>query len=100
MLPADNMINITTATASANPGAWSAQNRYVDLGYPPGCAAPPMATWMTNGSLITQLSEADKEALRTMIREEICACIKDIAAEAVREINRQLRAQSGQCRSS
>lgn len=96
--PGPPMISITTATA---PVAWSAQSYYVDLSNPLyGGASPLSNTAFTCVPFVAQLSEADKEALRTMIREEIRTSIKDIAVEVVREINRQLRMQGGQCRSS
>lgn len=82
MQPYSNAINITTTGCydSTNHTAAQpvAQNCYVNLGYHPGCAAPPMATWITNGPLLTQLSEADKEALKVMIREVVVDAVKEV----------------------
>lgn len=62
-------------------------------------AVPYWTTWIPtiaeSAAVLATLTDADKEALRTMIREEIAVLKEDIAREVVKEITKQTRLGAG-----
>lgn len=70
--------SLTTAVQSGTP------SQYYSDPYAPRSVA-----------VIATLTDEDREALRTMIREEIAALKEDIAREVVKEVVKQTRLNAG-----